>query len=618
MSEQNQHAGEHGAAIQDAVAKLPPFGEFTLPPGKHRVSLYLDKPVILRGLGLDSVLIPIDDTVPAVVVASQNVYLLDCAIEHEKGEAGIALQCHPNCPPNLHNVAIRGTVVTRLGHPTAQASAVTSNNNASTTAQQNVVGRTPSYSSLRRVAAPRPESDNDRTERELRARAFAQRQLGRSGLIHVLEHHRWAVNACRFVPGTPYAVSASADESLVLWNVRLGQTVRVWRGGHHAAVLTLACSRDGKYALSGGADKKIVLWDVEKGTPIISAEGHTEAVRSVAIAADGKHAMSASEDGTVAIWEMPHLRKIHSLAGHGRWVTGCAVSPDNIHAASTSGDGSIIYWHMPTGDEIRRFGGGHFGAVTSIAFTPDGKSILTGGTDRKAVMWNVESGDPYRTFESVHEDMITNVAVSPDGRRIATTGKDHLVAIWEIRTGLPVEKLWRHQEMVLCADFDETGDWLLSSGLDRAVLFWNLAPIESLAQRLARQHGNDLVKLQYQYAVPPRQNFETTAQYQARVANAPKPLMRTTGIKLPLLFEEEGMDADVGKMIVNISGHRGVVKIAANEAKRIHEMKDLVYAEGTRRLFDDLSGYTVEDAFLVHPETGKKYWVDFEDQSVAV
>src|SRR5205807_9502684 len=59
-----------------------------------------------------------------------------------------------------------------------------------------------------------------------------------------------------------HLVSASADYSVRIWNLKTNQQV----GEpllHDDELLALAISSDGRYIASGGKDKKIYLWSIE-------------------------------------------------------------------------------------------------------------------------------------------------------------------------------------------------------------------------------------------------------------------------------------------------------------------------------------------------------------------
>src|SRR6185369_4691882 len=77
-----------------------------------------------------------------------------------------------------------------------------------------------------------------------------------------LDYKGAAINAYAFSPDGKLALSASDDNSVRLWNVETGHSLRVF-DGHAGEVWSLAWSADQRRALSGADDNTVRLWDVE-------------------------------------------------------------------------------------------------------------------------------------------------------------------------------------------------------------------------------------------------------------------------------------------------------------------------------------------------------------------
>jgi WD40 repeat protein len=83
-----------------------------------------------------------------------------------------------------------------------------------------------------------------------------------------------------------------------------GEEIRVFPG-HTREVQNVAITRDGRYALSASADKTVRLWDLQTGHQLHCFTGHTDNVIGVAISPDGKFGLSGSWDNTVRLWRLP-------------------------------------------------------------------------------------------------------------------------------------------------------------------------------------------------------------------------------------------------------------------------------------------------------------------------
>jgi hypothetical protein len=108
--------------------------------------------------------------------------------------------------------------------------------------------------------------------------------------------------------------------------------------GHSDWVRAVAFSPDGKYAISASRDKTLKVWNWQTGQEVRTLEGHSDWVRAVAFSPDGKYAISASFDFTLKVWNWQTGEVIVSFTGDSPIIC-CAVAPDGVSivAGETSG-----------------------------------------------------------------------------------------------------------------------------------------------------------------------------------------------------------------------------------------------------------------------------------------
>jgi len=113
--------------------------------------------------------------------------------------------------------------------------------------------------------------------------------------------------------------------------------------GHRDWVTALAVTPDGRRAISASADQTVQVWDLEAAQLVRTLEGHTDLVNAVAVTPDGHHAISASADHTLRVWDVESGNYITAFSGEGPMLH-CAVAPDRrtIIARDKSGRGHFL------------------------------------------------------------------------------------------------------------------------------------------------------------------------------------------------------------------------------------------------------------------------------------
>jgi len=63
-------------------------------------------------------------------------------------------------------------------------------------------------------------------------------------------------------------VQGTRDGTVVLWDVKTGESIGAPLNGHAAAISSLAFSGDGQFLATGSADETTIIWDVASGAQI--------------------------------------------------------------------------------------------------------------------------------------------------------------------------------------------------------------------------------------------------------------------------------------------------------------------------------------------------------------
>jgi WD40 repeat protein len=123
----------------------------------------------------------------------------------------------------------------------------------------------------------------------------------------------WDLNSA-LSPITPTSTASSGVSDTYLKQLLTGQK---------GDVLSVAFSPDGKMLASGSSDNSIILWDVIVGQPIgPPLVGHSNFVYSLDFSPDGKTMASGSSDNTIILWDVdPESWQVRACRMAGRNLT---------------------------------------------------------------------------------------------------------------------------------------------------------------------------------------------------------------------------------------------------------------------------------------------------------
>jgi WD40 repeat protein/transcriptional regulator with XRE-family HTH domain len=252
--------------------------------------------------------------------------------------------------------------------------------------------------------------------------------------------------------------------------------------GHAGPVHDCAISPDGTWIVSASADKTLKLWDVRTGNMRFTLEGHSAPVTCCAISPMGNRVVSGSEDGTVRIWNAYSGNELLTLSGHKGAVTDCAISPDGAWIVSASVDKTLRLWDVHTMNELpghQKYSGsvvhtlrGHKGPVTSCAISPDGTWIVSSSEDQTLRIWDARAGAQLPpSIEVEQDDTLYGCAISPDGAWLASTS-DLGLKVWDVRTRTERFTTYGHVGTAVACAISPDGTWMLSTSLDDTVRGW--------------------------------------------------------------------------------------------------------------------------------------------------
>lgn len=146
-------------------------------------------------------------------------------------------------------------------------------------------------------------------------------------------HNGWVTAVATSASNPDILLSASRDKTLIIWNLtRDDQAYGVPKRslkGHSHIVQDVAISQDGSYAISASWDKTLRLWDLADGTTMKRFVGHTGDVLSVSFSPENRQIVSAGRDRTIKVWNTIGDCKFTYESGkcHSDWISTVRFSP---------------------------------------------------------------------------------------------------------------------------------------------------------------------------------------------------------------------------------------------------------------------------------------------------
>ena len=271
---------------------------------------------------------------------------------------------------------------------------------------------------------------------------FLYEIIQQSSAIRRFVGHTESITKAEFTPDGQMLLSASKDQTLILWDVSTGEMIRQFEG-HSDEVIDFAVSPDSSYLVSASLDKTIILWNLASGEILRRFEGHQSGVYSVAFSQDGNTIFSGScakqlhqscRTGEIAVWDTNTGTMVTSIEAHKDFVTSLAVSPDNQQLISSSSKTANIWQFSDnTLTEVRQVFE-DYSRFRSVSFDADGtnQAALRNG----AIIGASSNGDTKVYLEEQGLSALSTISL--DFQQIVTL-VDNALHLIDIETG---EALW--------------------------------------------------------------------------------------------------------------------------------------------------------------------------------
>jgi WD40 repeat protein len=281
---------------------------------------------------------------------------------------------------------------------------------------------------------------------------------------------------------------------------------------HKGEINALRFSPDGNLLLSAGADLTIHVWDL-KGKSGRSLTEHASVVNDLDIDSRSRYFASTGNDGIVIVWDLKTLTRIKTLPLQG-WGFAVEFSADGSTLAASDGEGNVFLWNVADWTPKAHIETASW-TLVSLALNSDASQVITAGVDgpvdlwdtrtlkriariqeREKVwkvrylrgwkliavamwdgtvrIWDAETLNVAGTLDA-SDDWIRDLAVTGDGLKLATAGKTGTVRVWDLHSLQPVFETTRDNlREVLVGQYSGNGQFFLSGGRDSAARIYKV------------------------------------------------------------------------------------------------------------------------------------------------
>lgn len=310
--------------------------------------------------------------------------------------------------------------------------------------------------------------------------------------------HKRAVLDCCFAPETDQILTASEDNTAVLWNlppndielhddtINDEHKLVCYRLAHHKTPVTSVAMHK-KLFLSASKDGHVNLWRLASDPSSPFKQPYPEprtytctirVIRSVCFSPDAKCFAVGSDDKSVKVWSTECKNKmiVSFLDGHTNWIRKVQWAKTNDSLLASCGDdGRICIWdarmniRQPPSEMIESQRKTSF---LCLDWHPVFEHhIATGGKDSSCVIWDLRNRKQIQVYVE-HHDQVNAISFNPGGSLLLSGSSDKDCKIFDLLEGRNMFTLKSHCAPVTSTCFNANGDLFATGSQDKTVTVW--------------------------------------------------------------------------------------------------------------------------------------------------
>ncbi|NLH47565.1 MAG: WD40 repeat domain-containing protein [Myxococcales bacterium] len=178
------------------------------------------------------------------------------------------------------------------------------------------------------------------------------------------------------------------------------------------------------------------------------------------------------------------VQLLQELSGHTGGIYTLGWSPDGAYLATAGADRDIRVWDAIAWTATVLTG--HTGSVWGVSWSPDGARLASVDLDGNFYLWDIASAALNQNL-TLEESAAYAVAWSLDGDTIAVGRIDGWISLFDVESGSFTDEFASNttgglSTEIISLRFSPDGATLASGGINYAIVLWNTANWEQLAE----------------------------------------------------------------------------------------------------------------------------------------
>lgn len=300
--------------------------------------------------------------------------------------------------------------------------------------------------------------------------------------------YNYTVNCMTLTDRGDYLLVGVSDKTIRVLDTRNGKLAKTINCD--CLISFIGLPGDENFCFSADNTGNLRVWNLKTGDCIKKIDNNGRAIKSVAITKDGNCAITGEKNGTITIWDLNSGKILKELSqNHSEnapeWQNPAdwrleellegayiSITPDDRRIISIGRNVVTEVWDILSGKCLHTFLG-HKGDVNQILFNAKGSNAYSSGEDGNIMVWDLTTGRKQQSFKCF-DDSILLFVLSPEEDYVAACNYNGIIKIIEVESGRTAGILRGHTGPVNKILFTPDRRYIISSGRDKTIRFWDI------------------------------------------------------------------------------------------------------------------------------------------------